>query len=64
MHRDLTSDWKMDVVLSSGVLEHVPDPVTFLRGHREDLGVGGHIIISTPDSAPSCTWATRAFAPR
>ena len=44
---------KMDVVLSSGVLEHVPDPVTFLRGHREDLAPGGHIIISTPDSAPS-----------
>ncbi len=44
---------KMDVVLSSGVLEHVPDPVTFLRGHREDLAPGGHIIISPPDSAPS-----------
>ncbi len=44
---------KMDVVLSSGVLEHVPDPVMFLRGHREDLAPGGYIIISTPDSAPS-----------
>jgi 2-polyprenyl-3-methyl-5-hydroxy-6-metoxy-1,4-benzoquinol methylase len=44
---------KMDVVLSSGVLEHVPDPVTFLRGHLMDLAPGGHIIVSTPDSAPS-----------
>jgi SAM-dependent methyltransferase len=44
---------KMDVVLSSGVLEHVPDPVTFLRGHQGDLNPGGYIIISTPDSAPS-----------
>ena len=44
---------KMDVVLSSGVLEHVPHPATFLRRHHEDLGPEGRIIISTPDSAPS-----------
>jgi SAM-dependent methyltransferase len=44
---------KMDVILSSGVLEHVPDPALFLRAHKDDLNPGGHIIISTPDSAPS-----------
>jgi SAM-dependent methyltransferase len=43
----------MDVVLSSGVLEHVPDPVGFLRAQREDLAPDGHIIMSTPDCAPS-----------
>jgi SAM-dependent methyltransferase len=44
---------KMDVILSSGVLEHVPDPAGFLRTHQSDLAPGGHIIISTPDNAPS-----------
>ncbi len=44
---------KMDVVLSSGVLEHVPDPVAFLRGHHDDLADDGHLIVSVPDSTPS-----------
>lgn len=41
---------KMDVVLSSGVLEHVPDPVAFLRAHKKDLAPGGCVVISTPDN--------------
>jgi SAM-dependent methyltransferase len=44
---------RMDLVLSSGILEHVPDPLAFLRGHLNDLTEDGHIIISVPDSEPS-----------
>ena len=43
----------MDLVLSSGVLEHVPDPVAFLRGHHDDLTDDGLWIVSVPDSTPS-----------
>lgn len=46
---------KMDVVFSSGVLEHVPDPVAFLAAHRQDLAEGGCIVVSTPDNEPSIT---------
>ena len=44
---------EMDVVVSSGILEHVPDPLTFLRSHLNDLPGDGHIIVSVPDSEPS-----------
>src|SRR5262249_39718890 len=44
---------KMDVVLSSGTLEHVPGPVAFLRGHHADLTDDGLMIVSVPDSTPS-----------
>lgn len=44
---------KMDLIFSSGVLEHVPDPVKFLRSHHQDLEEGGCIIVSTPDNEPS-----------
>jgi SAM-dependent methyltransferase len=40
----------MDIVLSSGTLEHVQDPVAFLRGHHADLAPHGHVIVSVPDS--------------
>lgn len=43
----------MDVVLSSGVLEHVPDPIEFLRAHQHDLTPSGMILISTPDNQGS-----------
>lgn len=44
---------KMDVVFSSGVLEHVPDPVGFLFAQQRDLAPGGCIVVSTPDNEPS-----------
>ncbi len=44
---------KMDLIFSSGVLEHVPDPVEFLRSHQRDLQKDGCIIVSTPDNEPS-----------
>lgn len=43
----------MDVVFSSGVLEHVPDPVAFLKAQRQELAPGGCVIVSTPDNEPS-----------
>jgi 2-polyprenyl-3-methyl-5-hydroxy-6-metoxy-1,4-benzoquinol methylase len=44
---------KMDAVLSSGTLEHVTDPVAFLRAHHADLTDDGLLIVSVPDSTPS-----------
>jgi SAM-dependent methyltransferase len=43
---------RFDLVLSSGTLEHVPDPVGFLRAHRGDLAAGGAVVISVPSSGP------------
>ncbi len=39
----------MDVILSCGILEHINDPVPFLRAHTKDLKPDGVLILSTPD---------------
>ncbi len=39
---------KFDLVLSSEVLEHVPEPLGFLRGIRHQLAPGGRLILTTP----------------
>lgn len=39
---------RFDLVLSSEVLEHVPDPLGFLRGIRQQLAPGGRVILTTP----------------
>lgn len=41
---------KVDVVTSFSVLEHVQDPLGFLRDARELLAPGGSAIISTPNA--------------
>lgn len=38
-----------DVVTLIHVLEHIPDPVTFLAGLRPLLNPGGHLLIEVPD---------------
>lgn len=40
-----------DVVVSAGVLEYLPDPAAALRGVRELLRPGGHLILSLPNRA-------------
>ncbi len=38
-----------DTVLAGEVIEHVPDPVRFLRGIHATLKPGGRVILSTPN---------------
>lgn len=40
---------KYDVVYSSDVIEHVPNPVSFLAGCKKLLKKGGLVVIVTPD---------------
>lgn len=43
------SDINADVVLSVNVIEHVEDPVEFLRQSAEAAGPGGCIVVACPD---------------
>jgi len=42
---------KYDVVTASHVIEHVPDPIQFLRNCGRLLRPGGRVILRTPNSA-------------
>ena len=41
---------KFDLILSSEVLEHVPDPVGFLHAIKAQLAEGGAVLLTTPDA--------------
>lgn len=41
-----------DVILHHGVLEHVPDPIAFMRDQRQMLSRGGHVIVGVPNEEP------------
>jgi SAM-dependent methyltransferase len=43
---------RSDVVIHYDVLEHVTDPVGFLRHHRRDLHPGGLLVAAVPDCTP------------
>jgi SAM-dependent methyltransferase len=45
-----------DLIYHHDVLEHVDDPVAFLRAHHRDLAPGGCVVIAVPD----CTENIRA----
>jgi CMP-N-acetylneuraminic acid synthetase/SAM-dependent methyltransferase len=40
---------QVDLVVSFSVIEHVPDPVTFLKEIRPLLAPGGKLLVSTPN---------------
>lgn len=40
---------KSDLVIHYDVLEHVEDPVGFIRHHHHDLNAGGKIVFGVPD---------------
>lgn len=42
---------KVDFILHMDVLEHVSDPLEFLKQHRGSLNAGGLIAVSVPDSS-------------
>ncbi len=46
----LASGRKYGMVTASHVIEHVPDPVEFLRQSRQLLERGGRIVLRTPNS--------------
>lgn len=52
--RDALSEWtgKCDVVTSFDVIEHVDDPMTFVKEAYQLLGKGGIFIIGTPTDYP------------
>lgn len=56
-------DAGFDLVVLSHVLEHVPDPVGFLRQLRPLLGAGGHLLVELPnvDDALVAVYAVPAY---
>ena len=46
---------RADVIFHYDVLEHVEDPVAFLRAHHRNLTEAGHIVIAVPDCTESIT---------
>jgi 2-polyprenyl-3-methyl-5-hydroxy-6-metoxy-1,4-benzoquinol methylase len=50
---------QFDVITSSHVFEHIPDPVAALRGLRELLAPGGVVVISVPNARSRCAQALR-----
>lgn len=45
------ADGSCDVVMATEVLEHLPDPLTFLREIRRGLAADGVAVLTTPDLA-------------
>jgi 2-polyprenyl-3-methyl-5-hydroxy-6-metoxy-1,4-benzoquinol methylase len=58
---NLNSDIKFDVIILTEVIEHIPDPINFLKILKNNLAPSGKIILSTPnkDVYPSETiWSS------
>jgi SAM-dependent methyltransferase len=45
----LSPNERFDVITTLGVLEHIDDPVAFLRGAAEHLAPGGEILVGVPN---------------
>ncbi|MCU1578564.1 MAG: methyltransferase protein [Rhodoglobus sp.] len=48
LHEDSAVGEEFDLILASEVLEHVPDPLPFLRALRARVSAGGHVVVTTP----------------
>ncbi len=46
---DVTRDGKFDVIYSSHVIEHIPNPNEWVRKFRQDLGADGIICLNIPN---------------
>ena len=47
-----------DVVYSSHVLEHLPNPLASLQEQLRQTKEGGFVIAHTPSGCEACPWAT------
>jgi 2-polyprenyl-3-methyl-5-hydroxy-6-metoxy-1,4-benzoquinol methylase len=47
---------EFDVVLCADIIEHLRDPLTFLRRSRALIAIGGKLVLSTPNIA---NWSIR-----
>jgi len=54
------ADGPWDVIVSTEVIEHLPDPPAFLRLMRQALADGGILVLTTPDAE----WITPALGTR
>ena len=48
---DTVADTSCDIVMATEVLEHLPDPLAFLRDIRRSLRPDGIVVLTTPDVA-------------
>lgn len=53
-------DHSFECVVAGEIIEHVPDPDTFLREIRRVLVQGGTLVVSTPNMV---SWANRVLVP-
>ncbi|MDN5715803.1 MAG: class I SAM-dependent methyltransferase [Janibacter sp.] len=53
-------DQSFDCVVAGEIIEHVPDPDSFLREIRRVLTPGGTVVLSTPNMV---SWANRVLVP-
>jgi SAM-dependent methyltransferase len=52
-------DHSFDYILASQVLEHIPDPVRFLKAVKQKLAPGGKILLSFPNTRSLTRWIFR-----
>lgn len=60
---EILGEARFDVITFWDVLEHLPDPRSFLRAARNRLRPGGHVLIKTPGTSPT-TVRVAAAVPR
>lgn len=51
-----------DLVCSFQVLEHVPDPVGFMRSHLQYLTLGGILVVAVPNDDGTLRWVVPSAA--
>lgn len=59
----IAADRRFELITFWDVVEHLPDPASFLRRARDLLAPGGHVLIKTPRTSTT-TVAVSAAVPR